>query len=115
MPVKPASPCSQPGCPARAVTHGRCQAHQRQREQARGSAAARGYDARWRRESKAYLAEHPYCVDCLAEGRYVLATEVHHTTPHKGNQAVFWDKSKWAGCCKRHHSRHTMEMLNASR
>ncbi|MFH0900314.1 MAG: HNH endonuclease [Pseudomonadota bacterium] len=119
MPTKPPSPCSVPSCPARAVSGGRCAAHQRQREQVyerqRGTATQRGYDARWERESKAFLEEHPYCVDCLAEGRYVLATEVHHTVPHKGNMVLFWDKSKWAGCCKSHHSAHTMQMINASR
>lgn len=28
---------------------------------------------------------------------------VHHTTPHRGDQAIFWDKTKWASLCAEHH------------
>lgn len=53
--------CSTPGCP-NLVTSGRCTTCTTTAEQARGSAAARGYDARWTRRRAAYLRRHPICV-----------------------------------------------------
>jgi 5-methylcytosine-specific restriction enzyme A len=32
----------------------------------------------WRRCSKSYLASHPLCARCLADGRYIPAVQVHH-------------------------------------
>lgn len=48
--------CLVPGCPV-LVKSGRCPEHRRQLEQARGSAAARGYDAEFERakRSPAYV------------------------------------------------------------
>lgn len=76
------TPCTYPGCPGFAVEHGRCEQHkrqeQRQYDRARGSAARRGYDARWRRVRAMVLAEEPLCRECLRQGRVVPATDVHH-------------------------------------
>lgn len=47
----------------------------------RGSAAERGYDARWHALRRAYIAAHPLCEACLASGRYVPAAEVDHIIP----------------------------------
>lgn len=47
----------------------------------RGSAAARGYDATWRRLRLVVLAEEPLCRFCQARGRVVPATEVDHIEP----------------------------------
>jgi 5-methylcytosine-specific restriction protein A len=38
----------------------------------------------WRPLRDAYLAEHPLCEDCLAEGRTTPAVEVHHVTSFVG-------------------------------
>lgn len=46
---------------------------------------------RWRRKAKAQLAEQPLCVRCFAKGRITPATVANHVTPHKGNEALFWD------------------------
>jgi 5-methylcytosine-specific restriction protein A len=48
---------------------------QRRYDRQRGSAAARGYGADWKRIRAAYLAEHPICAE---EGCKRLAEHVHH-------------------------------------
>jgi 5-methylcytosine-specific restriction enzyme A len=67
----------------------------------RPSASARGYDGRWTKASKAYLAEHPRC---RHPGCNAYATVVDHVIPHKGDMRLFWDKSNWQGLCRHHHS-----------
>ncbi len=106
MPSKPLSPCATPGCPRVATNRGRCAAHSRQHERERGTAAQRGYDARWRRARDEYLREHPWCVDCQAEGQLVPATEVDHVIPLRFGGAN--EPSNYAARCKRHHSAKTM-------
>ena len=68
---------------------------------------ALGYNYRWRQTSKRYLFLHPLCVACEAQGRLTPATEVDHITPHKGDQALFWDESNWQPLCRPCHSRKT--------
>jgi len=69
----------------------------------RPSAAARGYSYRWRQASKAYLREHPLCVECLKGGDLKPAVIVDHIVPHRGDEELFWDETNWQGLCKRHH------------
>lgn len=64
--------CSTPGCPE-LTTGGRCDQHRQQAEQARGTAASRGYNARWRRRRTAYLQRNPICRLC-----HGLATVADH-------------------------------------
>ena len=71
----------------------------------RGSASKRGYNARWRRESQAYLDEHPLCVECEAGGRVVPAKAVDHIIPHGGNERLMWDQDNWQALCLSHHGR----------
>lgn len=47
----------------------------------RASAAARGYDARWRKQRSAYLRHNPLCVMCEAHGVTTAATLVDHIVP----------------------------------
>lgn len=86
--------------------------HERSREQRareyddrRGSASERGYDWRWHKASRAYLAEHPLCVMCEARGETSAATVVDHVIPHKGDALLFWDRTNWQGLCVTDHSR----------
>lgn len=58
----------------------------------KGSSAARGYGARWRRLRERFLSEHPLCAECLKQGRAVPATDVDHIRPHKGNEDLMWDE-----------------------
>ena len=77
MPVKPLSPCSVSGCPARAVRGGRCEAHQRPAWQGvrdeRPTAPERGYGSAWQRLRWQLLQEQPECVVCGER-----AAVVHH-------------------------------------
>lgn len=67
------------------------------------SAAARGYGARWQKYRKFFLTIHPLCAICEKEGLIRVATVVDHIIPHKGNMAIFWDKTNHMALCKRHH------------
>ncbi|MDW3204587.1 MAG: HNH endonuclease signature motif containing protein [Alphaproteobacteria bacterium] len=81
---------------------------QRLTDRRRGSAAQRGYDGRWRKAREAFLAKHPLCeMDCEAEGRVTPATVVDHIVPHKGDRALFWDRSNWQAGCETCHNRKT--------
>ena len=73
----------------------------------RPSAARRGYGRRWRRARAAFLAVHPLCAACRAQGRVVPAAVVDHVVPHRGDQALFWDQSNWTPSCKPCHDRKT--------
>lgn len=73
----------------------------------RASAAARGYDARWRKARAHYLRSHGLCVHCERKGRVVAATEVDHIVPHRGDDALFWNEDNWQALCKPCHSTKT--------
>jgi len=89
-----------PGCPNFAERGGLCAKHARERERARGSAAARGYDRRWRRLRKAFLAAHPFCARCGAP-----ATDVDHIIPKAAGGADDWTNLQ--ALCHACHSRKT--------
>lgn len=85
MPKKPKRPCKYPGCPR--LTDGRyCAEHERvaRRDYER---YGRGYDTHeryggaWQKIRDRYIKTHPLCERCAAEGRYVMATLVHHIKP----------------------------------
>lgn len=115
MPNKPARPCRYPRCPhLTRDKSGYCFKHEhlarqyrRQADKKRGSASARGYDRRWQKYAKAYLTEHPLCVDCLKRKRVVEATVVDHIKPHKGDMKLFWNPSNHQALCKPCHDRKT--------
>lgn len=65
----------------------------------RPTASQRGYDSKWRKARETFLATFPFCVRCGAK-----ATVVDHSTPHKGNQQLFWDMSNWAPSCAHCHN-----------
>ncbi|MDU5893093.1 MAG: HNH endonuclease signature motif containing protein, partial [Atopobium minutum] len=85
MPRKPKKPCSYPGCPN--LTDGRfCEEHQKKynrdyEKYNRDKNAKRKYGHVWKRIRDRYIAAHPLCEECLKEGHYTKATEVHHRTP----------------------------------
>jgi 5-methylcytosine-specific restriction protein A len=77
-------------------------------EQERGTSTQRGYGYRWQQARKGWLAKHPWCVDCEAIGRnHVLATDVDHIIPHRGDKDLFWDRNNWQSLCHMHHSAKT--------
>lgn len=69
------------------------------------------------------MVSHPFCVYCLRDLDIVdcntadvilncaergvsapYASLVDHRIPHRGDQALFWDKSNWQSMCTTHHS-----------
>ena len=72
-------PCRNRGCPNAQP----CPDHpeNKQYDQNRGSAAARGYDRAWRKVRAIKLANDPLCERCLKQGRTTAATLVHHIKP----------------------------------
>lgn len=97
--------CSEPGCSNLVWGDERlCEGHtaerRRQVDAARPTSAQRGYDAAWQRIRKAFLAEHPHCVDC---GR--AATEVDHIIALADGGTNDW--SNLQAKCKSHHSQKT--------
>lgn len=69
------------------------------------TSAQRGYGYKWQKARKGFLRSHPLCVMCQAEDRVTAATVVDHKTPHRGDQALFWDRGNWQSLCATHHSR----------
>lgn len=108
---RPLSYCAHPGCRTLIRGHGPCEPHRKQRQreqdQRRGSAASRGYDARWRKARARYLRQHPLCRTCESEGRLTAATVVDHIEPHRGDMEVFWKQSNWQPLCAPHHNAKT--------
>lgn len=66
---------------------------------------ARLYGRKWNKARKQYLAEHPFCVFCEAEGRRLSpATVVDHVSPHRCDPVLFWDVNNWQSLCETHHN-----------
>ncbi len=108
MPYAAKKPCR--GC-GRAIVGSfceQCQAKGAAREQ-RPTAAQRGYDSRWQKARAGWLRSHPLCADPAGshQNQVVLATDIDHIVPHKGDKALFWDSSNWQGLCKSCHSTKT--------
>ena len=105
-PTMPKGPCSHPGCPGRAVSHGRCYEHamisNQQYEQARLSATDRGYGYAWRKIRDAYLRDHPDCEVCGD-----VATDVDHIVSRRRGGTD--DDSNLMSLCHTHHSRKTAQ------
>ncbi len=72
----------------------------------RPTAAARGYDRRWRKAREAYLRAHPLCAGCKAAGKITPASDVDHIAPHRGERKLFWDRENWQSLCTSCHSSH---------
>ena len=108
MPKTPKRPCRYPGCPNLCEKGIYCEKHSDySSDRLRGGAAARGYDAHWRKARKAFLSRHPLCVECLKSGVLTPATVVDHIVPHRGDHALFWNEQNWQPLCKDCHDRKT--------
>lgn len=102
--------CRFPGC--RQSTHERyCRLHPEgpPKTDKRPNSAARGYDYRWRKERAFFLADHPFCVECLKKKINMFAEVVDHIEPHRGNQEKFWNIDNWQSLCMYHHNKKTFE------
>ena len=108
MPFKPKVSCKHPGCVALIPSGTKyCEVHRPLHPEEIRSTYKRGYDARWRKVSKAFLRANPLCVRCMKEGKYVKATVVDHVIPHRGDERLFWDQGNWQALCKQCHDRKT--------
>jgi 5-methylcytosine-specific restriction endonuclease McrA len=58
------------------------------------------YSYRWDKARKAFLKQHPLCAMHQHMGQVVAATVVDHIIPHKGDTALFWDRTNWQPLCK---------------
>ena len=100
--------CSQPGCGYVAPQGGLCPECRREarrlEDRFRPSAAARGYDSRWRRTRARFLREHPYCAEPLC---FRPATDAHHRDGKGPNGPLGHDPSNLQALCHGHHSRVT--------
>lgn len=108
-------PCTYMGCSA-LVNSGRCDKHKhvetKRHDERRGTAAQRGYDARWQRYRKQYLHENPWCCMCNDNGLIVPAIIVDHRMPVSGpNDPLFWDTNNHQGLCDDCH-RHKTRVID---
>lgn len=85
-----------------------CEDHKK-KDDRRLNSYQRGYDNKWSKSSRAFLSRHPFCVHCLREKTYTLATEVDHVIPHRGDKELFWDVENWQPLCHEHHSKKTQQ------
>ncbi|KAB0679520.1 HNH endonuclease [Aureimonas leprariae] len=99
MPTKPPRVC---GCGHRVPSTTRCpcqvkadHARKARHDEKRPSANARGYGSKWQAARVEYLRANPRYARCGAP-----ATVVHHVTPHRGDQKLFWRRSNWQPACK---------------
>lgn len=105
-PMKPARPCRYQGC-ARTTTNpsGYCEEHlkqaRKQYDNDRGTPSERGYGAQWQKQRAFYLAEHPLCEDCEAQGIVVVASMVHHLDGNQFNN----DPDNYRALCNPCHMR----------
>ncbi|EPM81459.1 HNH endonuclease [Pseudomonas syringae] len=59
---------------------------------------------KWQQARLVHLNAHPICVYCERLGRVTEATVVDHSTPHRGDMKLFWDRSLWVSLCASCHS-----------
>ena len=53
----------------------------------------------WAALREAQLDRQPLCERCLAHGKVVAASVVHHVKPHRGDEALFFDPDNLMSMC----------------
>lgn len=102
--------CSQPDCPVLIDTAGRCPAHTKAADKARGTAAQRGYGREHRRRFReGVLARDPICVIC-----YSAPSTVADHYPLDKRELIERgmddnDPANGRGLCKSDHDKHTAQ------
>ena len=82
-------------------------ARERRRLENAGNANARGYTYRWQKLRDRFIRQHPYCEECFRKGKLVMATDVDHIIPHRGDQRLLYDEANLQSLCHECHSRKT--------
>lgn len=109
MPQKPDKPCRYPGCPKLVPVGERyCEEHtkemnKRYEKYGRDPGTHHRYGKQWRRIRYKYVQEHPFCEECMKQGRLVLTEQVHHIKPL--SEGGTNDESNLMALCKSCHSR----------
>lgn len=107
MPFKPKKPCSYPGCPE-LTDRLYCTEHQRKANRTyekykRDPSSKKRYNASWQKIRKAYATSHPFCEECLKDGRFTPVEHVHHILPLADGGTH--DQDNLMSLCKSCHSR----------
>lgn len=79
----------------------------REYDRRRGSAASRGYDARWQRARDEKRRNEPRCEMCLERGLIVPATVVDHIVSIRERPDLRLVQSNLRSLCKRCHDQRT--------
>ena len=117
---KPLRPCRYPGC-YELVSDGYCSRHQPKKRLEQRSAEAESwrwmyFTDEWRKDLRpTQLMREALCRECAKAGRRVLATDVDHIVDHKGDWAVFCDRSNLESLCHSCHSRKTAREMYENR
>lgn len=107
MPRKPKHPCGYPGCAA--LTEKRyCLEHEkftsRQYEKyGRDPKTRSRYGRAWHRIRQSYVKEHPFCEECMKNGKLVPVDQVHHKKPLA--EGGSHDRSNLISLCASCHAR----------
>lgn len=81
---------------------------EQKRVQIAGNSNARGYTYRWKKLRDRFIAQHPYCEECFRQGKIVMATDIDHIVPHKGDRSLLYDERNLQALCHECHSRKTV-------
>lgn len=68
---------------------------------------AAGYNYRWAKFRKRYLADNPLCLDCLARGISTPARDVHHIRKMADLPELQYELANLMPLCRPCHSRRT--------
>ena len=118
MPKKAKRPCRYRGCPQLTdLPSGYCAEHEkkiiRDYDKSRAVEHNQRYGYKWRKLRERFLTKHPLCEQCLQQGRYIAATEVHHIKPLSVGGTH--DEKNLMALCKSCHSRITLTTENLHR
>ena len=118
MPQKAKRPCRYRGCPRLTdLSSGYCEEHEKLQVRAYDKARApihnQRYGSKWRKLRKRFLGANPLCEQCRLQGKYTIATEVHHIKPLSAGGTH--DERNLMPLCKSCHSRITLTTENQHR
>ncbi|MEN8641071.1 HNH endonuclease [Pseudomonas sichuanensis] len=75
----------------------------------------RPYDYQWQQAREGWLRKNPLCVRCKQSGINKSATVVDHIQPHRGDMALFWDRTNWQSLCTNCHSSYKQRLEKSGR